>query len=288
MKKNTRSQLFFLKQFGFSGKLLDIIYRSDLNPLDVVFNHRGENFNSMSTFFSPKDKKLSFLTHDFNRFVSNLVQNEDLLKSKSGNKIFFKYDVNEITNILPESILPLFMYGKGDLSLLAADRSRVSIIGTRTPSEKSIEMTRYFTKKFVSEKYIVVSGLADGIDSISHRTVLENGGKTIAVLPTNFNKIYPKRNEKLANEISTKGLLLTSIGPNENTYKKSFLERNKYVANICDLLLIVETNLKSGTMNTIRNAGEAQKKILFIDQKDSEINKKIIEFGGEMIDIKNE
>ncbi len=78
--------------------------------------------------------------------------------------------------------------------------------------------------------------------------------------------------------------MLTSIGPNENTYKSSFLDRNKYIANISDIVVVTETNLKSGTMNTIRSASIAGKKILFVNQGDNLINNKIYEFGGEMID----
>lgn len=77
--------------------------------------------------------------------------------------------------------------------------------------------------------------------------------------------------------------MVTSIGPKENTYKSSFLDRNQYLANISDIVVVTETNLKSGTMNTIRNASEASKKILFVDQEDELINNKIRGFGGEML-----
>ena len=70
--------------------------------------------------------------------------------------------------------------------------------------------------------YIIVSGLAEGIDTASHIATLDSGGKTIAVLPTNFKEIYPKRNKELAQKIAQHGLLLSATGSNENTYKSSF------------------------------------------------------------------
>lgn len=285
MTENIKSQLFFLKQFGFSENLLTLIYELGINPLHAIFNHDYENLDLIKDTFTPRDKELSQQVNEFNKLVIDLLNTDPFLKKNKRSKIFFKYDKNNFTNLLPKSIMPFFMYAKGNISLLDNDRERISIIGTRKPSENSIKITQHFTRKFTSEGYIIVSGLAEGIDSASHRTALEYGGETIAILPTNFNKIYPKKNERLAKEIAEKGLLLTSIGPKENTYKTSFLERNKYVANISDLLFVVETNLKSGTMNTIRNANESGKKILFIDQKDKEINDRIIKFGGEMIDI---
>lgn len=197
--------------------------------------------------------------------------------------MYFKYDVNEMTELIPEKIMPLFMYSKGDISLLEVNQKRVAIVGTRHPSPKAIAITKKLTRKFVEDNYVIVSGLAKGIDTISHETAIVHKGKTIAVLPTNFNKIYPKENQELAKKILDGGLLVTSIGPKENTYKSSFLDRNQYLANISDIVVVTETNLKSGTMNTIRNASEASKKILFVDQEDELINNKIRGFGGEML-----
>lgn len=191
--------------------------------------------------------------------------------------------MNKVTKLIPAKNMPLFIYTKGDISLLDSDRIRVAIIGSRKPSNKSINITVIITQKFVNKNFVIVSGLAKGIDTISHKTTLLNNGKTIAVLPTNFNKIYPSDNNELANEIRNKGLLMTAIGPNENTYKSNFLNRNNYIANISDIVVVIETNIKSGTMNTIRNASEAGKKILYIDQEDEIINSMINELGGELI-----
>lgn len=285
MRNNIRSELFFLKQFGFNNILLEYIFLSGLDPIQVIFNSKLELDKDIEFLFSEKEKKLCTDYIKYNNFKNELYRQEKFLTKNEIHKIFFKYDVNEITNLLPEKILPLFIYCKGDISLLQKNRKRIAIVGTRSPSVEAIEITRKLTKKFIEKNYVIVSGLAEGTDSIAHETTLENNGKTMAILPTNFDKIYPKTNKELSKKIVEDGLLLTAIGPAENTYKSSFLERNQYVANISDIVLVTETNLKSGTMNTIRNASEAQKKILFVDQKNKEINDKIIELGGEMIDV---
>ncbi|MCM2983833.1 DNA-protecting protein DprA [Niallia circulans] len=285
MQKKIRSNLFFLKQFGFSDSLLQTIFQLNLDPLESIFNNKCEIIIGIESEFKDKDRELARDYQKYLNFKSKLFNTEAFLKDISS-KIYFKYDQNELTALIPEKIMPLFMYSKGDVSQLLLDRKRVAIVGTRNPSEKSIQLTKKITSEYVRNNYIIVSGLAEGIDTVSHKTTLSLGGKTIAVLPTNFNKIYPKENQDLANLISEKGLLLTAIGPKENTYKSSFLDRNKYVANISDIVIVIETNLKSGTMNTIRNAYEANKKILFVDQGDEAINNKIFEFGGEMLNDK--
>ncbi|MFJ7920006.1 DNA-processing protein DprA [Lysinibacillus fusiformis] len=282
MTGKIRSNLFYLKQFGFNDSLLQNIFILGLDPITIIFNRECKISAELESKFTDKDRKLAEDYNKYRNFKSKLFKEEDFLRD-SKSKMYFKYDVNEMTSLLPEKVMPLFMYSKGDISLLAVNKKRVAIVGTRRPSPKAIAITKKITRKFVEDNYVVVSGLAEGIDTISHETAILHKGKTIAVLPTNFKKIYPKENQELAKEILDKGLLLTSIGPKENTYKSSFLDRNKYVANISDIIVVIETNLKSGTMNTIRNASEANKKILFIDQEDELINNKIYEFGGVLL-----
>ena len=284
MSENIRSELFFLKQFGFSNTLLQHIFLLGIDPIQAIFNSESK-INELEGKFTNKERKLAGNFNEYKNFKIDLFKNEDLLKKNDKNKIYFKYDDNELTKLIPEIIMPLFLYSKGDFTLLGDNIKRVAIVGTRHPSNKAVTITEKITKKFVEDNYVIVSGLAEGIDTISHKTAIINKGKTIAVLPTNFKKIYPNKNKELADIILDEGLLLTSIGPKENTYKSSFLERNQYVANISDIVVVTETNLKSGTMNTIRNASEARKKILFVDQEDELINNKIYEFGGEMLNV---
>lgn len=285
MSDNIRSELFFLKQYGFNNTLLQHIFLLGIDPIESIFNDKYKSHDELEKKFTDREKRLAASFNSYQNFKINLFEKEDLLKKGSGNKIYFKYDVNEVTKLIPDKIMPLFMYSKGDFTLLNNNQKRVAIVGTRHPSKKSITITEKITKKFVEDNYVIVSGLAEGIDTISHETAILNKGKTIAILPTNFKNIYPKKNDELAKVILDEGLLLTSIGPKENTYKSSFLERNQYVANISDIVIVIETNFKSGTMNTIRNASEANKKIVFVDQKDKLINDKIYEFGGEMLNV---
>lgn len=282
MKNNTRSELFFLKQYGFNENTLKKLFLSKVNPLEYLFKKSPKDLQEIGIKFTNLEIELASNYEKYIRFKNNLFLKDNFINDKKS-KIFFKYEMNKVTKLIPAKNMPLFIYTKGDTSLLDSDRIRVAIIGSRKPSNKSINITVIITQKFVNKNFVIVSGLAKGIDTISHKTTLLNNGKTIAVLPTNFNKIYPSDNNELANEIRNKGLLMTAIGPNENTYKSNFLNRNNYIANISDIVVVIETNIKSGTMNTIRNASEAGKKILYIDQEDEIINSMINELGGELI-----
>ncbi|MFS6999849.1 DNA-processing protein DprA [Carnobacterium maltaromaticum] len=279
MTNNIKSELFFLKQFGYSDSLLEYIFLYGQNPIYFIFDNE-EYSDIEKKLFTKKDEKLSFCKEEYKRFKIELFKKEDFLKKNSNNKIYFKYDETYFNELLPDRIHPLFMYSKGDEELLNNNLKRISVVGTRKPNEESVTATKKLVKKYVEEGCVIVSGLAEGIDSVAHEVTLKNHGKTIAVLPTNFNNIYPKKNQILAQNVQKHGLLITSIGPNEHTFKSSFLERNQYVANISEVLLVIETNLKSGTMNTIKNASLANKKILFIDQKNEEVNEKIKQYGG--------
>lgn len=285
MVKNIRSELFFLKQFGFSSKLLESIFILEYSPLNAIFEEWSSERFYVESDFTDKDRELSSLYLDYVNFKEELFKKDPFLQLAENNKIYFKYDENLITELLPEKIMPLFMYCKGNLNLLSNTRKRVAIVGTRNPSQIAIENAEFVTNKYISERHVIVSGLAEGIDSIVHETALDLNGDTIAVLPTNFNSIYPKKNTKLAHDIAERGLLISAIGPKENTYRSTFLDRNQYVAGMSDIVFVIETSERSGTMNTIRNARDFGKKILYIKQLDDSVNEIIEDMGGELFEI---
>lgn len=285
MVKNIRSELFFLKQFGFSSKLLESIFILEYSPLNAIFEEWSSERFYVESDFTDKDRELSSLYLDYVNFKEELFKKDPFLQLAENNKIYFKYDENLMTELLPEKIMPLFMYCRGNLNLLSNTRKRVAIVGTRNPSQLAIENAEFVTNKYISERHVIVSGLAEGIDSIVHETALDLNGDTIAVLPTNFNSIYPKKNTKLAHDIAERGLLISAIGPKENTYRSTFLDRNQYVAGMSDIVFVIETSERSGTMNTIRNARDFGKKILYIKQLDDSVNDIIEDMGGELFEI---
>ena len=133
------------------------------------------------------------------------------------------------------------------------------------------------TNKLVGDiaqhKITIVSGLAYGVDSIAHRKCLECGGKTIAVLGSGLNEIYPAEHKGLADEIAEKGLLISEYPPNKIATKYTFPQRNRIIAGLGDGVLITEANFKSGTIHTKDYALEYGKNIYSVPGNvDSELS----------------
>ena len=126
-------------------------------------------------------------------------------------------------------------------------------------------MTKKFTKELSLYGLTIVSGMAEGIDSFAHTTALETQGKTIAVLPCGFNKIFPKSNIKLYQQIlENDGLVISEYEEDQEKTYKSLLERNRIVAGLSIGTLVVEGGYRSGTSVTARKTKELRKNVFCI------------------------
>jgi len=126
---------------------------------------------------------------------------------------------------------------------------RVSIIGSREASEKGLAEAKEITKILVENQVIIVSGLAKGIDTVGHKTAIEYGGKTIAVIGTPLNKVYPKENLELQNELKKNHLVISQYPVGHSTTRKDFVMRNRTMALISDATVIVEAGESSGSLH---------------------------------------
>jgi len=141
---------------------------------------------------------------------------------------------------------PDTLYIEGD-KLLLTSGARVSVVGSRKASAAGKKRTKAFTEALVRHGITVVSGLAEGIDTIAHETAMAAGGKTIAVLGTPLSRAYPAENKKLL-ELIKRAHLAVSQFPEGYGYKKeNFPRRNRTMALISDATVIVEAGEKSGT-----------------------------------------
>lgn len=140
-------------------------------------------------------------------------------------------------------------------------RHCLAVIGSRNCSTEN----KKIAAKIISglpEETIIVSGLAKGIDAVSHASAIKSNKGTIAVLPSGIERIYPKENESLAQKIIEKNGLLVSEYPNKTRPTKfSFIQRNRITAGLSSAILVVEAQMKSGTMHTVNFAREQGKTI---------------------------
>lgn len=144
---------------------------------------------------------------------------------------------------------PNILYYRGDIALI--NGNCLGVVGTRRATKYGRDMCSRFVRDIASEGIVIVSGLADGIDTVAHKSTLEVKGKTIAVLGGGLLNLYPASNIKLAGEIvDNGGLLLTEYKPGEMALTYHFPVRNRIIAGLSQAVFIVEATEKSGSMHT--------------------------------------
>ncbi len=143
---------------------------------------------------------------------------------------------------------PKILYVKGTIRI-PLPRPRVSIIGSRKASPEGLENAKKITKTLVEKQTVIVSGLAEGIDTSAHQSSIALGGKTVAVLGTPLNKTYPSKNFELQQEIMNNHLAISQFPIGHTTTPKDFVLRNRTMALISDATIIVEAGDTSGSLH---------------------------------------
>jgi DNA processing protein len=156
---------------------------------------------------------------------------------------------------------PPILYATGQLSCL--QQAAIAIIGSRKPSVLGIETARRFACELASE-LTIVSGLALGIDAQAHRGCLEAGGKTIAVMGTGIDSIYPYQHRCLAHKIRHNGLLISEFSLKTPPKAGHFPQRNRIISGLSLAILVVEAAVRSGSLITARLALEQNRDVLAI------------------------
>lgn len=148
---------------------------------------------------------------------------------------------------------PLVLYALGNLHLLK-ENPLLSVIGTRRPSHEAMLKLKKYVLPLIQKDWIIVSGLAKGIDSYAHQMAINNNGKTIAVLGSGFSHVYPRQNIQLFHQIAAKGLLLSEYPPDTPPERFHFPERNRIISGLSFGTFVIEATEKSGTLITVDQA----------------------------------
>ena len=132
----------------------------------------------------------------------------------------------------------------------------IAIVGTRYPTEYAKRWTSRISKTLTEQGFIIVSGMAAGIDAEAHWSCLKASGRTIAVLGTGVDTIYPHSNQKLYQQIEQEGLILSEYPANTKPDRGNFPARNRIIAGLSRAVLIMEAPQKSGALITARFAND--------------------------------
>ncbi len=149
---------------------------------------------------------------------------------------------------------PPILYVQGLLETLRLPQ--IAVVGSRYPSHSGLSITEFFTKDLVQAGLCITSGLATGIDGISHKAALKYGGRSIAVLGSGLYNIYPKCHADLSQRIIKQGCLLSEFPLNAKPYKKNFPQRNRIISGLSLGTLVVEAKQRSGSLITAHYAAE--------------------------------
>lgn len=162
---------------------------------------------------------------------------------------------------------PKVLYYIGNLECL--NQKTIAVVGTRKMTGNGKANCESFVKNFVGHNLTIVSGLALGIDTIAHKTAVENGGKTVAVLGGGLDNIYPMGNKQLAKSIiDSDGVVLSEFPPDYPVFQKNFPIRNRIISGLSQVTLVVEAGSNSGSQITARLALEQGRDVFVIDQED--------------------
>lgn len=142
---------------------------------------------------------------------------------------------------------PVLLFYQGNLALL--QEPKLAIVGSRQASQIGIEAVNKLVQE-LGKHFVIVSGLARGIDTAAHMSTLKNGGRTIAVIGTGLDKVYPKENRDLQAYIGKNHLILTEYEAGQAPLKFHFPDRNRIIAGLSRGITVVEAKLRSGSLIT--------------------------------------
>ena len=236
----------------------------------------------LKSFFS--EDNIEKILFDFDKLNLYKIEVEKIIKNcKEKNiKIFYYSYENYPKNLIKIKESPYVIFVKGNLPSNEELEKSFAIVGTRKPSKEGIDFARDIGQYLSKNSIYNISGLALGIDTIGHNMSLQ---KTGAILGQGLDlEIYPRENIKLAEKIlENKGFLLSELIPQTEISLFSLIKRDRLQSALTSGIVIAETGIKGGTVNTFKYAREQKKKIFV-----SDINKEFIEkYRKDLIVIKN-
>jgi DNA processing protein len=140
----------------------------------------------------------------------------------------------------------------------------VAIVGSRAATPLGVAFTRMLAGELAAAGLTIVSGLARGIDAAAHQGALDAGGRTVAVLGSGLDRIYPREHEALARAIVKRGAVVSEFPPGTGPWKQNFPRRNRTIAGWSRATVVVEASERSGSLHTARAALEEGREVMAV------------------------
>lgn len=240
-------------------------YSSDIEKMftdSLVFEGRLE-LMAYQEYFSNKD------------LVNEALLKADTILGKNKEldiKVTFYTDKNYPKELAKIDNPPAIIYYKGAEFSEISEQS-IACVGTRKPTKLSYNAVNYLIPQWVNNNCSIISGLACGVDKLSHQACISSGGKTVAVLAHGLDMIYPKENKALADRIlSSGGILMSEYPVGTKADKFRFVNRNRLIVGMSKAVVIYECDAKGGTMHNVEYATQQKKPIFCPDVGDEVID----------------
>lgn len=157
---------------------------------------------------------------------------------------------------------PPVLFVRGQLE--STDHRSVAVVGTRSPTEPGLDQARAIARELVEAGYVVVSGLAEGIDTAAHSATLETGGRTVAVVGTGLRSVFPKENASLQRRLAEKSAVVSHLWPDQGPRRWTFPERNAVMSGFAQATIVVEASQTSGARMQARLALEHNRPVFLL------------------------
>ena len=180
-----------------------------------------------------------------------------------------------LLSTLPDA--PPVLYGLGQFPPMAD--CAVSIVGTRTPSAPALALTAALVEMLAQDGWIIVSGMALGIDGAAHRAALTAGLPTLAVLGCGVDVVYPPPHADLAHRIQSQGTLLAEVYPGTAPCSSALVARNRLITGLSRAVFVIEAGANSGSLHAARFA-QAQGRAVFAVDNGAAGNRQLLEAGA--------
>lgn len=243
-----------LKIIDVYGSLQDLRKIHSLEDLAPLSNKELDNLSKQLY------KKVQSISDDHLRKYEKMIERFEQEKIN----IFYLSHENYPSKFRTIKNPPLTIFHKGTLKEFNQGHY-VAIVGTRNSSHRAHQFARELAQELANEGYMIVSGLARGIDTEAHCGALDVHGKTVAVLPSPVDKIYPPENQELSIDISSNGALLSEISSfsySKLQYAKYiYVERNRLTSALSDVIVIVESGEAGGSLHQFDLAKQQERRI---------------------------
>ncbi|MHB1687561.1 MAG: DNA-processing protein DprA [Ignavibacteriaceae bacterium] len=239
-------------------------FRSLLSKFKTTENILSANYDSLleidgiSTNLAKRIRQINRQRSSINDFVLKEIDKLD----KIGGSIVTVWD-KEFPPILKKIYdPPIILFYKGNFS--EEDNYSIAVVGTRQPTNYGKLQAERITGDLANQGITIVSGLARGIDSIAHISSLKNNGRTIAVIGSGLDVIYPPENKKLFNEISEKGLIISEFILGTKPDAINFPKRNRIISGLSLGCIVIETGITGGAMQTANYALDQNREVFAV------------------------